>query len=65
MCDRFPIRVENDQAVLIILFLYDQVAELQVEIDDLRIKHAAALKETKRLQEGKHIEAEQVISAFY
>ncbi|XP_075877790.1 outer dense fiber protein 2-like isoform X1 [Nelusetta ayraudi] len=35
----------------------NQVAELQVEIDDLRIKHASDLKETKRLQEGKHTEA--------
>lgn len=51
--------------VLIILFLYDQVVELQVEIDDLRIKHASVLKETKRLQEGKQTEAQKVISAFY
>lgn len=65
MFDRFPIRVEVDQVVLIILFLFDQVAELQVEIDHLRIKHAGVLKETKRLQEGKHAEAEKVISALY
>lgn len=58
-------RMDNDQAVLIILFLYDQVAELQVEIDDLRIKHAGVLKETKRLQEGRHTEAEMVISTLY
>lgn len=56
--------MENDQGVLIILFLFDQVAELQVEIDDLRIKHASVLQETKRLQEGKLSEAEMVIPAL-
>lgn len=52
-----------ESKVLIILFLSVQVAELQVEIGDLRIKHACISKETRRLQEEKHTEVEKVISA--
>lgn len=35
---------------------------LRAEIDDLRIKHASVLKETKRLREGKDTEVDKVTS---
>uniref|UniRef100_A0A3Q3K8J0 Outer dense fiber protein 2-like n=1 Tax=Monopterus albus TaxID=43700 RepID=A0A3Q3K8J0_MONAL len=37
-----------------------QVAELQAEIDDLRIKYGKILRETEKTQDGKHTEVEKV-----
>ena len=37
-----------------------QVAELQAEIDDLRIKYANLLRETEKTQGGKDTEVEKV-----
>lgn len=35
---------------------------VRAEIDDLRVKHASVLKETKRLREGKDAEVDMVTS---
>nr|XP_020447110.1 outer dense fiber protein 2-like isoform X3 [Monopterus albus] len=39
-----------------------QVAELQAEIDDLRIKYGKILRETEKTQDGKHTEVEKMES---
>lgn len=51
-------------SVFIDLLLHtSQVAELQMEVDDLRVKLESVLRETENIREGREAEVEKVKSS--